>query len=178
MPLVAFFGWAMQQGYLLFVANALNLYLLYRIASRITTSHRSSLWLSFAYIFSTAYLYIGLRPWSWYFAQALATLFLLLSLDEFFHKRRHWLIGVYIALGVATRINLVLAVIFVAGSILLESEAHRIKIQRLVQLAFPIAISLAFLLLYNYLRFENVFEFGYRYQLLDHEPAVNREYGL
>ena len=183
-PLVALFGRALQQGYPLLVINLATLYLLYRIALRITANYRTSLWLSFAYVFSTAYLYIALKPWSWYFAQAVATLFVLLGLHEFLYKKRWWLIGTYLAFAVATRVNLVLAGLFFAASILLEKNSApdlfcwNKKCRRLFQLALPIAISLSFLLGYNYLRFGNVFEFGYRYQLLYNEPAVNREHGL
>ena len=118
------------------------------------------------------------NPWSWYFAQAVATLFLLLALHEFLYQRRPWLIGLYLALGVATRINLLCAGLFFAGSLFLESGKLRDKVYALFQLMLPVAVSLLLLLLYNYLRFGNIFEFGYHYQLIAHEPAVNREHGL
>lgn len=178
LPLVAIFGTALQQGYLLFVINLTILYLLYRIASKLTENHTTAIWLGFGYLFSTCYLYIALRPWSWYFAQTVATLFLLLSLDEFFERRRCWLIGTYVALAVATRVNLVFSLIFFGGSVILDVKQFRKKIPELVGLLLPALVSLGFLLLYNYQRFGSVFEFGYKYQLLNHEPAVNRQYGI
>jgi hypothetical protein len=177
MPAVAA-GWKVPQGYVLFVLNLLNLFILYRIALKITNSPSTSLWLSFAYIFSTAYLYIALTPWSWYFAQAVATLFLLLALHEFFYRKRAWLMGLYLALAVATRVNLVLAGLFFVGAILLEPGQFRGKVSALGQLLLPIIVSLSLLLIYNYLRFGNIFEFGYGYQLAANERAVNREHGL
>ena len=171
-------GLGLQQGYFLLAINVLSLFILYRISLKITNSRNTSLWLTFAYVFSTAYLFIALNPWSWYFAQAVATLFLLLALHEFLYQRRPWLIGLYLALGVATRVNLLFAGLFFAGSLLLESGKLRDKVSALFQLMLPVAVSLLLLLLYNYLRFGNIFEFGYHYQLIAHEPAVNREHGL
>ena len=84
-------GLGMQQGYFLLTINILSLFILYRISLKITNSRNTSLWLTFAYVFSTAYLFIALNPWSWYFAQAVATLFLLLALHEFLYQRRPWL---------------------------------------------------------------------------------------
>jgi hypothetical protein len=171
-------GFGVQQGYFLLVINVLSLFILYRISLKITNSRNTSLWLTFAYVFSTAYLFIALNPWSWYFAQAVAAFCLLLALHEFLYQKRPWLIGLYLALGVATRINLLCAGIFFAGSLLLEPGKLRDKVYALFQLMLPVAVSLLLLLLYNYLRFGNIFEFGYHYQLIAHEPAVNREHGL
>jgi hypothetical protein len=171
-------GLGVQQGHFLLAINVVTLFILYRISLKITNSRNTSLWLTFAYVFSTAYLFIALNPWSWYFAQAVAALCLLLALHEFLYRKRPWLIGLYLALGVATRINLLCAGIFFAGSLLLEPGKLRDKVYALFQLMLPVAVSLLLLLLYNYLRFGNILEFGYHYQLIAHEPAVNREYGL
>ena len=178
LPFVAIFGMAFQQGYLLFVINLAILYLLYRIATNLTEDRTTAVWLGFGYIFSTCYLYVALRPWSWYFAQAVATLFALFALNEFFFRRRYWLIGIYVALAVATRVNLLFSLVFFVGWILLEANQSPRKILMLGELLLPVVVALAALLLYNYLRFGSVFEFGYQYQLLNHEPAVNRQYGL
>lgn len=178
LPSAALFGPSAQQGHLLFFVNISIVFLLYRIAKQFTTNHASAVWLSFAYVFSTAYLFVAIKPWSWYFAQALATLFLLLAIVEFLQKRRAPLIGVYLALGIAVRINLLFAALFFAASFLLEPGQFREKSRKLIFLCAPIGLSLALLLLYNYCRFGDPLEFGYRYQLLINEQAVNREQGL
>src|SRR5881296_3823134 len=65
MPAVVLFGLRMQyglgthQGYFLLVINLFNLFILYRISLKITNSRNTSLWLTFGYVFSTAYLYIA-----------------------------------------------------------------------------------------------------------------------
>jgi hypothetical protein len=178
LPFVAVFGSAVRQGYFLCVLNLLNLVLLYGIALKITRNSGTSWWLSFAYIFGTSYLFIALIPWSWYLAQAVATFFLLLALYEFFSQRRWGLIGLCTALGIATRVDIVLAVIFFGFSILLSAEKKSQKMKQLTWFSMPVAVSVALLMAYNFLRFNNIFESGYGLQLVHNELAANREYGL
>jgi 4-amino-4-deoxy-L-arabinose transferase-like glycosyltransferase len=178
MPFVAIFGMGAQLGYPLLLFNLLNLLLLYKIARKITGNHENSLWLSFAYIFSTAYLFIALYAFSWYFAQAVATSFLLLALYEYYHHRRWWLIGLWIALGAATRITIVLTGVFFILSIIFENDQRSEKIKQFAMFSSPVAVGMMLLLVYNFLRFQNILEFGYTLQVLHNEPAANRGYGL
>jgi hypothetical protein len=178
MPFVAIFGLNVQLGYPLLLFNLLNLFLLYKIAHKITGNHENSLWLSFAYIFSTAYLFIALYAFSWYFAQAVATSFLLLALFEYYHQKRWWLIGLWIALGVATRITIVLTSMFFILSIILGSDQRSKKIKQCAMFSSPVAVGMILLLAYNFVRFQNVLEFGYALQVLHNQPAANRGYGL
>ncbi len=178
MPFVALSGLAVQQGYLLFFFNLLNLWLLYRIAFRITGNPRSSMWLGFAYLFCSAYLFIALNSFSWYFAQAIATSFTLLSLHEYCYLRRWWLIGLWTSLAAATRVTLVLSAVFFIGAILLADDERSEKIKKVALFAAPVFSGMILLLAYNYLRFQSIFEFGYSLQVLHNEPAANRGYGL
>jgi hypothetical protein len=178
MPFVWFFGLAMRQAYLLFFFNLLTLFLLYKIAQRITGNSESSSWLSFAYMFSTAYIYVAIVPLSWYFAQVIATCCLFLALHEYFYGKRWWLIGLYTALGVTTRITLLIAGVFFGFIVLASDEKKSRKAALLLQLALPVAISLFALFFYNFIRFGNILEFGYGLQLLTGEEAANRMYGL
>ncbi len=178
-PLVAVFGMTVRQGYLLFMFNMLNLFLLHKIARKITQNHVSALWLCTAYVFGTSYFSIALVPWSWYFGQVIANSFLLLALYEFFYERKWWLIGFYTALGTATRINIVLAAVFFFFPIVLGDEKKSRKVMCLAQLCIPVAVSVAMLMAYNFLRFGNILEFGYGLQILyDGHETANRAYGI
>jgi hypothetical protein len=178
MPFVALFEFEMRQGYLAWVFHLLNLFLLYRIARQITGKTHVALWLSFAYAFGTVYFYIIFKSWSWYFAQTIATSFVLLALHEYFFKRRWWLIGSYLALGVLTRVNVLIAAVFFGLCILYLRDKKQKPVSHLIMFASPIALAVLLLLLYNYARFDNIFEFGYNFQLIFNEPAANREHGL
>lgn len=166
MPFFAILGSLMREAYLQFVLNLLNIFLLYKIADKITKNKITALWLSFGYLFATAYLPIGLVPWSWWFAQVVATTALLLSLYEYFYTKRWVLIGIYIACAFLTRVDLIFSLVFFASSILLQKDIKRdLKAYELVSLFFPIMVGVLSLILYNYLRFGSVLEFGYKYHI-------------
>jgi hypothetical protein len=179
MPFVAVFGMAVKQGYLLFVFNMLNLFLLYKIARKITQNHVSSLWLNIVYVFGTAYLAIALVPWSWFFAQAVASSFLLLALYEFYYEKRWWLIGLYSVLAVATRIDIIFIAVFFGLSIMFEDEKKSEKMKQLVRFSIPFLLGVVSLMMYDYMRFGNIFETGYGFPMLyDEQAAANRGYGI
>ena len=178
MPFVGIAGAAFQQGPLLLVCNAINLWLAFRIAKRITGRDETALWLAFAYVFATNYLFVALVAWSWYFAQAVATTFTLWALCEFLERRRWVIIGAALALGMATRMTVVLAGLFFALALLHDGADRRGKVRALAGMAAPVLVALAALLAYNALRFGSPLEFGYTSQILAHEPAVNRTYGV
>lgn len=157
-----------SQGHIQFLLNLLNGYLLYAIAQKITNNRTTSLWLCFAYLFATAYLVVGLFPWSWWYAQIVATTLLLLMLYEYFHARRWLLIGVYIACATATRIDLLLVVLFPLVLIISNKQKVNEKVAALCLLLSPIFFGLAGIGLYNLVRFGSVTEFGYTY----HIPSI------
>lgn len=164
-PFVSVFQGGIHQGHIQFFLNVLNVLLLYKIALKITKDQKTSLWLSFAYIFSTVYLVVGLIPWSWWYAQVVASSAILLLVYEYFHKRRYLLMGIYIACGMATRIDLLFAIIFPACMVLLAQKNIREKFISIVMLLIPVFLGLALIALYNFSRFGSVFEFGYTYHI-------------
>lgn len=164
-PFVALFGMLFPQGIIQFILNILNFILLFSIAKKITNNTNTSLWFSFAYIFSSSYLLVGLIPWSWWFAQILTTTLLLLAINEFLSKRRWFLIGLLIGLALSTRISLLFSSIFFLLNIIFTRDNSKTKIYNLCYFCSPIfAISLL-LIVYNLARFNNPFEFGYSYHL-------------
>ncbi len=167
-PFVLLLGTNMQQGFLAFLLNIVNFLLLYRLAKKITQNINTSLWISFGYMFSTVYLMVGLIPWSWWYAQILATTLLLLAINEFFFKKRTLLMGIFVACAVATRISLFFAVIFFLLFIFLKKDKLYTKIYSCVLLLIPIFAVFFILFSYNYWRFGNILEFGYSY----HNPFV------
>lgn len=168
-----------HQGIIQLILNLLNLFLLYKIAFKITENRMTSLWLSFAYVFSTAYLMVGLFGISWWFAQVVATSALLLSLYEFLHKKRWFLIGVYLAFALATRIDLIISVTFFGLSIISSKDKYNQKINQLFKLILPILVGLLGILTYNFARFGSIIEFGYKYHLpaLTETRAFLKQYG-
>ncbi len=164
-PFVALFQSFVQQGHVQFLLNILNIFLLYKISLKITGNQKTSLWLSFAYIFATAYMVVGLIPWSWWYAHVVSTACLLLLIYEYFYKRRWFVMGIYVAFAMATRIDLLFAVVFPILMIFFLKQKVRQKVSSILQLVVPIFLGLGLITFYNFLRFGEVFEFGYSYHI-------------
>lgn len=178
MPFVYIFGDSMKQGYLLFFLNILNVFLLFRIAKKLIDNFTNSIIISFAVLFSTAYLGLALTPWSWYFAQTVGFTLTLLALEAYFFNRSWLVIGSYIALAFTTRVSLIFTALFFILNLLYSDLSDKLKIKKLALLVIPIIISIIILGFYNYARFGNPMETGYSKQLLDGPVAANRTFGL
>lgn len=179
MPFVYIFGDSMRQGYLLFFLNVLNIILLFRITKKLTGNLTNSLSISFAVLFSTAYLGVALIPWSWYFAQTVGFALILLALEAYFFNRSWLIIGIYIALAYTTRVSLIFTALFFILHLLYSDLSDKIKIKKFALLIIPITISIIILGLYNYARFGNPWEIGYSIQQWGDGPVVaNRTLGV
>lgn len=168
LPFVAVLGLSMHQGYLQFFLTLFNFFLLYKISFRITGNVATALWISFGFIFGSVYFAVALIPWSSYFAHIITTALLFSSLLEFLGRRRWLLIGVLLGLSAATRISTLFSISFFMLSVITGRTALPVKIRQLTLLLIPVVLSLVFLSSYNFFRFGNPFEFGYRY----HNPAA------
>lgn len=181
MPFVYVFGNLMKQGYLLFFLNLLNIFLLVRITKKLTGNIVNSLVISFAILFSTAYLGIALTPWAWYYAQTVGFTLTLLALEAYFFNRSWIIIGTFIALAYATRISLIFTALFFVLNLLYSDLSNKLKVKNLALLTGPIIISIAILGFYNFARFGNPAETGYSatVQPWDYGPGLTtRTLGL
>ena len=166
-PFVFLWGTNFLQGYIHFLLTALNFYLLFTIALRLGIKRKiDALWLAFAYLFGTMYLGVALTANSLRFAQVIATSLLLLAILEYLGKKRFWLIGVLMALAVATRLNLILGLSFFALGILYATKSRRGRFVSFSHLCAPVFVAGVFLLWYNYARFGNIFDNGYLSSIL------------
>lgn len=157
-----------SQGIVQFVLNLLNFYLLYEIAFKLTKQRRTAWWLSFGYLCATVYLVVGFIPWSWWFAQVVATSALLLLIYEYLFQKRWVMMGICIAIAAMTRIDLLLALIFPLLGLFTGKQNRAKKVGNGLLLLAPVFFGLAISALYNLLRFGSVLEFGYSY----HIPAI------
>ncbi len=161
-PFVLFTGTNFLQGYLHFPLTVLNFYFLYAIALRLGIKRKiDALWLSFAYIFGMIYFTVAINSNSWRFAHVVATAFILLSLFEYFGLKRYWLIGSFIGLAVATRLDLILILSFFLLGILYEGKTWKNRIIFTAQLLAPVFFAGVLLLWYNYARFGDIWQTGY-----------------
>lgn len=176
MPLVALIGKELPQGILGVTAALVAFLAVYKIAEAFRYSEEDRLWLSIFFVFSTVLFGVSVINFSAYQVQALGASLILLSLAEYFGKRRFWRIGSWVAAAGLTRLTLYLSLIF----FLLGWRRLRLDRGKLLALCLPIVISGVILAGYNYRRFRSPTETGYRYNVtLNNFPMQkNIRYGL
>lgn len=175
-PFVVIFKTGFLQGYISFPLTLLNIFLLYKISSKITQNKISSWFLSFAYVFSTSYIMVATYPVSWYFAHTVATTCLLFSLFFTLIKLKPILAGIFFTFSFLTRISLVFGGVFFLLYFLLCEKQNFIK--KYVLFGIPVIFGVLLFFWYNFARFGSVFETGYKYQILPPEHTGNREIGM
>ena len=119
-----------------------------------------SFWLANFFVLGTVLYFVGLVNISAYVVQALATAFVVLSLLEYFTKRRWFVIGVLTAAAGATRITLFGMSLFFLLELFNNHKKFNLK-SSLILLLLPIIFSVTMLGIYNFRRFHSVFDTGY-----------------
>ncbi len=173
LPFVVVFK-SFLQGYIEFPLNILNFYLVYKIARKFKVEHQKSLFLAVFFIFGSIYAPLGAIPGSWYFSQVVACSLILLAIYEFLGTRRFLLIGICIALAVATRMTTIFSSVF----FLYYLVKKPIDFTRIIKFTLPIAIIVLILGIYNQARFSNPLESGYNLQLIPKDAQIRRAAGL
>lgn len=153
-------------------------YLIYKLARKFKFNDSDSLILAFAFGLGSVFVGVSLIPWSWYYSQVICTLLIFLSFYEFFTKKRYFVLGIIFSCILLTRMTAFLGVVFILLDILGLKENVRTKFRKMLILSIPITVSLLLLLSYNYFRFGNLFEQGYRYQIISGGTLKARDYGL
>lgn len=167
------------QGYLNFLLSGVIFWLVYIISKKIGFTGRARVWLGFTFIAASSVLGTSLISSSWYIAHTVTLVLILLALYEYYSTRRYYLIGIYFGLVAMTRLTAGLGIIFFILTILfLEKTNLSIKAKKLFQLSLPFIISLGLLMLYNNMRFNDLFEQGYSSQIISGILANNRDFGL
>lgn len=162
-PAVKIFGDDFKQQWLSFIFTIINFYLIYKLTFKLGIKKKTDcLWLAFFYIFSSVYFYVSLATFSSYLQHVIGTTFLFLAILEYFSQKRWWLIGLLVGLAVSTRITLFLALFFFIYDIIYNGDdLLKIKLKNFVTLMTPIIICGLMLAIYNFLRFNSIFETGY-----------------
>ncbi len=138
-----------------------------------------SLLLSSVFCLGSGYILLAFEPWTWYFNQSIGVLLLLLALNEWYGRRRLWLIGTFMALLLHTRYISALAIGFFCLEIFFESKPLRERIQMMVQLLTPFAVAVVLVFALNFIRFDNILDTGYSRSETEHTMKVAREeYGF
>lgn len=166
LPFFAIFktiGIFFYQGYLQIFLTTTVFFLSYKLAVLNKYKREDALWLAFAFVFSSTYMFIAFVPSLWNFAHAVAVFFLFLAISEWYGKKRHWMIGIYFAFVAASRFTAVFGLLFFIADLLFRHKRlPRVEVlSKIGQLIAPVVVSGVGLLWYNLIRFGNPFDNGY-----------------
>ena len=162
-----------SMSYLSMVLSAINGVLMFLILKQlnkrkwINISITGIFILVIIFLFGTPHLWVGISGRAWFVSQIFTVLFLALTTYAALRSWSAWLVGTFIALAMMARPNSLMfwPFVFAISMQILKEYQAKIETKQVVQwiakTALPISLSIAGLLAYNYLRFENVLDFGY-----------------
>ena len=183
LPFVALRGMMFDQTLGSIFVGSLNSVLVYLLAKKIFSdgskrTDMAALWIAILFTFGTIHWYLASVGSAWYFAQVTAVFFLLLTLNEVFGKKRPWLIGILLGAAYWSRLPVVLATPFflimlpdrwskgIRENVKLLFVDYRL---RFLQFLLGLGLFVGLNFLYNYLRFETIFDAAYYLQ----QPVTN-----
>lgn len=173
-PFVIIFGQLAQQGFLQVPINILNFLLLYKISMLLGLDRKRSLIFTIFFIFGSVYTPVGAIPVAGHFAQVIATSILLLAIYEFLTRKRYFIIAILLALGTLTRFTLLFAALFFLIHLAKVKNAKKQALNFLM----PLLIGIILIFAYNYARFDDILENGYKNQLVPRALKERRTSGL
>lgn len=176
MPLVAIFGLAASDVWLTLLCAALNVPLTLSLLREITRSRTAKrarhqradsdlLWITVSLTLGTAHFWSAVRGEVWFTALIVGVTTQLLFFRWAWAMRRPLLAGFALAAAFSTRASLITLAVFAYAQLLFPFRATPIRDRVRATLIFsipPLFIGSA-LLWYNYVRFEQWYEFGHRY---------------
>lgn len=171
LPFTLIFGfWRYWQPILVIIFAASAFYLVFKIAEKFRFSKIDSIWLAIFFTFATPFLGVILAPTSWHVAHVVAVTFILAAFFEYLNQKRFLLIGLFIGFAFLSRPpTLFTSIFFVLAIYFLEKK---LKLKYLIQFISPLVLTGILFLVYNYLRFNNPFEAGYKYQPVDVDGVI------
>src|SRR3989344_2390558 len=174
-PIIEHFGlwYAANSGFFI-LFNIVNFFLLVRLGS-IFVKLNTALWMSFAFIFGSSYIGVTCFGMGSYLNHILATTLIVAVLLEYYMRRRYWMIGLLMGLTFAARIPASLGILFfimttthdtfVVDALKVRWNGLKLFLKRMSALLTPFFALITLHAVYNYLRFDSIFEVGYRYQV-------------
>ena len=156
-PFVIIFGTNFPQTAIGVGSMAISFYAVFKISRSFKFSKIDSLWLCLFFVFSTVLFSSSAINITAYLVEALGVPLMLLSLAEYFNKKRPILIGLFLGLAVLTRLTLILAVLF----FVIEFLQKRLTRREFIIILIPVGLCCFLFGAYNYIRFDSFIETGY-----------------
>jgi len=162
-----------SMSYMSMFFSAINAVLVYLIMKQlnqlkwISLSKCGIFMLVAIFLFGTPHLWVGISGRAWFVSQILTVLFIALATYAALRSWSIWLIGTFISAAMIARPNslLIWPFIFAISMQILKEKQGKIDLKQAVKWSAKtipsIALAIVGLLTYNYLRFDNLLDFGY-----------------
>ena len=182
LPFVAIFGVDACNVFAVKVLlTALNGFLVCGILRRVGVEGERVGWLTIGFLAGTGYWFVFIAEGVWYFSQVVAVACLLLALWEALGRCRGVLVGFALGCAVLSRQITIYASVALAAMIWTNctSTSRSRRLLNLVGFSTSLSILLAIYPIFNYIRFGDPFESGYRFLEVGPEWTANTaRYGL
>jgi len=184
-PFLPLIQLGMPPAWISVIMTGVNVWLFYRIFTRLGTTGETRRWALLLFFGGTVYFGLAATMNSWYFAQVVGTTFLLAAILEAVGGRRLVLVGLFIGLAGCARITYLFALPFFLWLFWVKSWAGRWRGERwmvlgdLALLGLGLGIPILLLIGYNYARFGNFLETGYDSEVVSNaDLEYTRSFGL
>lgn len=161
LPFVFLFGQNIPQPLFSFFFGALNGALLYLVLLKLKIKPQIGFLTAILLLFGTNHWYLASVGSYWYLAHIIALTFMLLSLNEFFSKKRMLLVGLFCGFAFWTRLSVIGFPLFFLLFLLNEKESFKKKLKRILFLFIPFIFIIILHGIYNLLRYGVVYDWGY-----------------
>lgn len=174
-PLVAIFGPGVSDGFVSCVFGVTNVWLFMRICQQLSARFNLGLttkelfWAGMFWGFGTVHFYMAKTGSTWFISQVIAQTFLLASIYSAIRGKSWVLTGLFFALAVYTRNNLIFGALFfpfLYGA-LYPGRPFVKWLRDGLSFAIPVLLCSALNGWYNWARFGDPFENGLSYHLMD-----------
>lgn len=173
MPLVAVYGLNAPEGLLNIVVASVSVFIFWKILIKEGFTEKFSLWLTAFFAFGTLQFFSAAHDQTWWYTYVVASFFLLLSINELLGKQRAYLVGFFIGIAYATRIETAFALIFA----LVVINTSKIYLRKSASLFMGFFVPFVLVSYYNFARFGNIFDTGYA-NFVTRDPSSYIPYGL
>lgn len=147
-----------NQTLLSIILGGLSAALFYLLCQKLKLAFQKTLWLTILFSFGTNFWYTACIGSAWYFAHIVAVFFQLLSLNEFWGKRRMFLVGLLVGASYWARLPTILTAFYFLAMLMIEKN----QVKNIIKLCSGIGIFVLLNFAYNYYRFGTIQDIGYQ----------------
>lgn len=183
LPVVAVFGVSSTKVMVIgLILSVVNIFLLLKILKRLEIDGKYIYWIVAAFFLGTAYWSSLLRSSSvWFFAHIVAVTCMFLALNEVLWKGRGLLAGLFLGMAFLSRQMSIYAIFFLFIVLIDRNSLKPLKwkTSNILAFFFSLGLCISLYLLFNWIRFYNIFDTGYSYiSLPDFLNERVAKYGL